>query len=148
MKRMFIFLLFGPTQLIIVVPCLMFCVAAVACSRCFAGAGLVLIFFIARGVAIVVLFGLALSAVAGLIDGFLAQAVPLRLRASLVAIFGAAIAVAVAYGQVGTLPQFVLVPLAISSAFCMGACSLLSNDYDSSQQPVDEPAATLRRRGS
>jgi hypothetical protein len=82
------------------------------------------------------LFGLALSAVAGLIDGFLAQAVPLRLRASLVAIFGAAIAGAVAYGQVGTLPQFVLVPLAISSAFCMGACSLLSNDYES-ERPLD-----------
>jgi hypothetical protein len=147
MKRTLIFVLFGSTLLVIVTPCVMFCVAAVGCSRCFAGAGLVLMFFIVRGMAIVVLFGLAVSAVAALIDGFLAQAVPLRLRASLVAIFGAAIAVALVFGQAGTLPQLILVPLAVSGALCMGACSLLSNDYES-QRPLDEPAAPLRRRGS
>jgi MFS family permease len=129
MKRTLIFLVFGPTTLVIVTTCLVFCVAAVGCSRCFASAGLVLMFILVRGIALAFLLGLALSAVAGLIDGFLAQAVPLRLRASLIAIFGAAIAVALVCGQVGTLPQLILVPLAISGAFCMGACSLLSNDY-------------------
>jgi hypothetical protein len=132
MKRTLIFLFFGPTTLVIVATCLMFCVAAVGCSRCFAGAGMVLMFILVRGIALAFLLGLALSAVAGLIDGFLAQAVPLRLRASLIAIFGAAIAVVLAFAQIGPLPQPILMPLAISGALCMGACSLLSNDYSRS----------------
>ena len=67
------------------------------------------------------------SAIARLIDGHLVQTFSIGLRASLTAFAGAAIAILLGI----TLPQWMLIPLAIGAALSMAVCSLLSNDYRS-----------------
>ena len=64
------------------------------------------------------------------IDGFLAHALPLPLRAPLTAIVGATVAVGLFLGLGGCfLPLWISTPFAIGGALCMGACSVLSHDY-------------------
>jgi hypothetical protein len=87
------------------------------------------------------LFTFLVSAVTGLIDRYLARALPIPLRAPLNAIVGAGIAVGLLlaltrmmFSQWTMLPQSILMPFAIVGALCMGACSLLSNGYESWQR--------------
>jgi hypothetical protein len=84
-------------------------------------------------------FTFVVSAITWPIDGYLAGALPIPLRAPLTAIVGAGTAVGLALALASMmvsrwtmLPQSILLPFAIGGALGMGACSLLSNDYESS----------------
>jgi hypothetical protein len=84
------------------------------------------------GVPIAFLFSLVVCAIAGLVDGVLAWAAPISLRAPLTAIVGAAVAVGLVLflgAQLGatTLPMHTLIPIAVIGALNIGACSLLTH---------------------
>jgi hypothetical protein len=78
-------------------------------------------------------FSLMVCAVTGPVDGVLAYLVPVSLRAPLITIVGAAVAVglcvflATLLGITITPPLRMLTPSAVIGALCTGACSLLSH---------------------
>lgn len=124
MKRILVFLLLGPASV-------------VTAWLIYAPAG--------KGPALAAMalftFAFFVASCTVLVDGYLADTLPIYLRAPLIAIVGAAIAVGMAFGLAWTvvlhfvmLPQWILLPFAIGGALCMGACSLLSNDYGSWQR--------------
>jgi zinc transporter ZupT len=85
----------------------------------------------------VILFGFTLlvAAAALPLDQYLAHALPRLLRASLIAITGAATAAGLIFAVVRIVlpqwakqPQWALIPFAIGAAVCMGLCSVLSPD--------------------
>ena len=122
MKRVLIFLLLGP---IMVVTAWLIFIAAIDWSVDFVATALfVFTFFVA--------------AITRPIDGYLARALPIYLRAPLTAVAGATIAigiplilVSILLSHLLMLPQWTMVTLAIGGALCMGVCSLLSHDYGS-----------------
>ena len=69
------------------------------------------------------------SAVMGILDGALAQALPILPRAPLMVVVGAIVAAGLPVAVLGPLPQDLSLPLGIGGALCTGACSLLSHDY-------------------
>ena len=76
-------------------------------------------------------FTLPVGAVAGSLDAFLARAFAIPLRAPLIAAAGAVIASGLGWivlSCFGPPPNY-LTWFAIGGAACMGACSLLANDY-------------------
>lgn len=86
------------------------------------------------------IFTLLVSLVTLALDGVLTRASPFVLRSPLTAIVGAMAASGLgAVLSEGRLPPSMLVSCAIAGAFCMGVCSLLSNDT---------AALTARRRNS
>ncbi|MBR1266934.1 hypothetical protein JQ629_05360 [Bradyrhizobium sp. AUGA SZCCT0222] len=70
------------------------------------------------------------SAIVGVLDGQLARAIPLLLRAPLTALVGATAAMVLPRAVLGPLPQDMSIPFGIGGAFCMGLCSLLAHDYN------------------
>ena len=120
MKRALVFLVIGPV--------LASTVATLALAQ---AAGMPAPDF-ARLVAIVLFFfTLPVAALAGAFDAYLARAFAIPLRAPLIAAFGAIIASGLAWILFSCLlpqPNF-LAWFAIGGAVCMGACSLLANEY-------------------
>lgn len=122
MKRAFTFLLLGPA---LAATAWMIYVVTSNGPLSFAAASAMILF----------IFTVFVAAIAALVDGSLARALPVYLRAPLTAIIGAAIPVGVILGWAGcVLPQQIWMPFAIGGALCMGACSLLSNDFGSGQR--------------
>ena len=117
MKRMLVFLLLGPILGVLAV--LPYAVARIGFSDWL---------IIISG--LVFLFGLVVSAVTGVIDTALVQIIPISLRAPCIAIVGATIAVGAILLEGGVVPQLALVVAAVTGALAMGACSLLSHDYN------------------
>lgn len=138
MKRILVFLLLGPA--LVVTAWLIYVPAGKG-----PGDG-----FVALAAMALFTFALFVASFAVLVDGYLADTLPIYLRAPLIAIVGAAIAGGLFLGTVGwmfpgwitllsaglipgtvgwTLPFRLSAPFAISGALCMGACSLLSHDY-------------------
>lgn len=121
MKRALMFLLLGPT---LVVAAFLIYIVKGPWGH-FEGASAMILF----------IFTFFVAAITGLVDGYLAQALPVYLRAPLTAIAGATITVSLVLILVGTISlQWILMPFAIGGALCMGTCSLLSNDYGSCQR--------------
>ncbi len=78
------------------------------------------------------------SAIVGLLDGYLARALPILLRAPLTALVGATAAIVLPAALLGPMPQDLSMLFGIGGAFCMAVCSLLAHDYRSQQtQPGD-----------
>lgn len=85
------------------------------------------------------IFTLLVSLVTLALDGVLTRASPFVLRSPLTAIVGAMAAGGLgAVLSEGRLPPSMLVSCAIAGAFCMGVCSLLSNDYGSTHRKTTE----------
>lgn len=80
-----------------------------------------------EGVVWAFMFSLVVSIVTGPIDGYLAQFIPLQLRAPLSATVGA-VTVAFLLFSI-TRGQFMSGSLVLSGAMCMGVCSLLSGPF-------------------
>ena len=122
MKRAFVFLIVGPMALALIASLVMIATGA---PPSVAWLVAVAQFFLTLPVAVV----------AGSVDGLLARACPIPLRASLVAIVGATIAYAVAFALLGWfLPASDL--FLAGGAVSMGACSLLARDYGGGQRPA------------
>lgn len=124
MKRTFVFLLLGPV-LVAFTPWL---IAVVGGRRIKGG-------FDELCAMVLFSFTLLVSAVTSPVDQYLAHALPLVLRAPLIAIAGAMIAVglvlAVAWmvvPQWAKSPRWIAMPFAIGGALCMGMCSVLASD--------------------
>jgi hypothetical protein len=75
-------------------------------------------------------FVVPVSAIAGLIDGYLARTLPILLRASLTAIVGSMGAVGLFLALFGKLQPQELMPALTFGGLAMGCvCSLLAHDY-------------------
>lgn len=121
MKRAVVFLVVGPVSV------------ALIASLVFAAAGAdgPVVQYIAGAL---FLMTLPVAAVAGTVDGFVARRFPIALRAPLTAVVGALGAGIIAFGWLHCffqLPELLFFPL--GGAVCMGACSLLSNNYGADQ---------------
>ena|SRR5712664_381801 len=117
MKRVFIFLILGP----------LFGAFGAVLNDVVTGRGFSVE---GEGAAMALLFSTVVSTATMLIDGYLSHFIPIVFRAPLTAAAGAAIAVCVILASLGkVLPFEHLMPFAVVGAFCMGACSLLSNNY-------------------
>jgi hypothetical protein len=128
MKRAIAFLVLGPV-LVLVSAIASLAVAPILGTqdREFAGIVATVLFF----------FTLPVAAVAGAFDAYLARAFAVALRAPLIAAFGAVIASGLAWLLFSwALPSSALQFFAIGGAACMGACSLLANDYGWRQSVV------------
>jgi hypothetical protein len=81
-----------------------------------------------EGAFLACMFSLAVSAVTGPVDGYLAHVIPQPLRAPLSAVVGAATAAFLLLWIMGgrPIPSETLTKIALFGAVCMGACSLLS----------------------
>jgi hypothetical protein len=120
MKRALIFLVLGPLLASFIVAMVVIAQAAGASGREYAGALAVFLFF----------FTLPVASLAASFDAYLARAFAIPLRAPLIAAIGAIIASGLAYILVGCLLSLSSLKFfAIGGAACMGACSLLANDY-------------------
>jgi hypothetical protein len=116
MKRALVFLLLGPASVVFTV----WVSAGMPADRLVACIALPLFF---------VTF--LVSAIAGLVDGCLVRAVPVLVRAPLTAIAGSALAIGLLLALFGMpLLSSELIPFAIGAALYMGACSLLSHNYE------------------
>ncbi|MBR1209144.1 hypothetical protein [Bradyrhizobium sp. JYMT SZCCT0180] len=78
------------------------------------------------------------SAIVGVLDGQLARAIPLLLRAPLTALVGATAAMVLPRALLGPMPQDMSVQLGLGGAFCMGLCSLLAHDYNAQKTRPDD----------
>jgi peptidoglycan/LPS O-acetylase OafA/YrhL len=117
MKRAFIFLLLGPTAV------------AIAGSWAAFAAGVPGYFVQFLALALFFLTFLV-GVLAGLADGYLARTTPVLLRAPLTAMVGATVSAGMAFAFLHCLlppPELMFLPL--GGAVCMGACSLLANEY-------------------
>jgi hypothetical protein len=106
-------------------------VAVVAAAACIPGA-----LALPAIASILLLFVWPLFAVAGAFDQYLARALPVPLRAILMALLGAAIAVGFVHvtARVTSMkwwlvPPSIFVPFAVIGAVVMGLCALLSEDF-------------------
>ena len=83
-------------------------------------------------------FTAPVSGIVGALDGQLARAMPLLLRAPVTALVGATAAIVLPRALLGPMPQDMSVPFGLGGAFCMGLCSLLAHDYNAqTTQPGD-----------
>ena len=115
MKRALVFLLFGPSSVVVAT---------------WAAFGMPFDAFVVSIAALLFLFVVPVSAIAGLIDGYLARTFPLPLRASLSAIVGSMGAVGMFLALFGKLqPQDLMPALTFGGLAMGGVCSLLSHDY-------------------
>ena len=135
MKRAFVFLLLAPT--LVAVATWPYVAPAGGCDLILV-AGLCLLTFL-------------VSAITAPVDGYLARALPIPLRAPLIAIVGAALAVGTVCVLVSAvlrhwtmLPQWILIPFAIGAALCTGVCSLLSNDCRGPRSLSRQPHVTAQ----
>jgi hypothetical protein len=133
MKRALMFLLLGPA--LVVAPWLIF-IAAIEGL----GGPVDLV------AAVLFVFTFVVAAIAGLIDGCLARALPIHLRTLLTASVGALIACSLANGLFRgffspTSISWLLMLFSMGGAVVMGACSLLSNDYSGRQRRFIEQAS-------
>jgi hypothetical protein len=121
MKRALVFLIVGPLA-----------VALVASLELVAAGGRgEIVQFIAMAL---FLLTLPVAALAGAIDGGLARTFPIVLRAPLTAIVGATAACILAFALLHCFfPPSELAFFSVGGAICMGACSLLANDYSRAQ---------------
>jgi len=118
MKRAFVFVVLGPALAVLTI-----WVAVGMPFEAFA-AGIAPLLYIAIVPA---------SGIVGLLDGWLAQPLPISLRAPLTALVGATAAVVLPAAMLGPMPQSLSTPLGIGGAFCAGVCSLLSHYYSRGQ---------------
>ena len=115
MKRALVFILLGPSSVVFA--------TWVAFGMPFDATvvGIALLLFV---------FVVPISAIAGLIDGYLARTFPILLRASLTAIVGSMGAVGMFLALFGKLqPQDLMPALTFGGLAMGGVCSLLSHDY-------------------
>jgi hypothetical protein len=138
MKRPVVFLLLGPSLVALAV----WTVAAAIAGRIddsFVGVCAVTAF----------LLTLPVSAITGLMDGYLARGLPTLLRAFLAAAFGMTIAIGLVLALFTIMFSPTVPPEVMNGALCaglflllpMGVCSLLSNDYG---KPGVTPTNTVR----
>jgi hypothetical protein len=133
MKRALMFLLLGPA--LVVVPWLIF-IAAIDGLRGPVDIVATLLF----------LFTFLVATIAGLVDGCLARALPIRLRTLMTASVGAITAWILAYAfftgifSSSTSTTLLLMSFALGGAIVMGACALLSSDYGDARGPSIVPA--------
>jgi hypothetical protein len=115
MKRAPVFLLLGPS-LVVVATWVAF--------------GMPLEAFAVSIALLLFVFVVPVSAIAGLIDGYLARTLPILLRASLTAIVGSMAAVGLFLALFGKLqPQDLMPALTFGGLAMGGVCSLLAHDY-------------------
>ena len=135
MKRTVAFLLLGPSLVAIAV----WMVAVAIAGR--------IDDFVAICAMVSFLLTLPVSAIAGLVDGYLAPAMPAPLRAPLTAAIGAALASGLFLTLFTIMFSTPAPPEIMNGALCaglflllpMGVCSLLSNDIDRQRHSI-EPA--------
>ncbi len=114
MKRAFVFLLLGPALAVLTT-----WVAVGAPGGSVVVGIAVLLFLITSPV----------SGIVGLLDGWLAQPLPISLRAPLTALIGASAAVVLPAALLGPMPLDLSTPFGLGGAFCTGVCALLSHNY-------------------
>ena len=114
MKRALVFLLLGP---------------ALAVLTTWFAVGMPFESFAASIAVLLFVATLPVSGIVGLLDGWLAQPLPIFLRAPLTALVGATAAIILPAALFGSMPQSLSTPFGLGGAFCMGACSLLAHDY-------------------
>lgn len=83
-------------------------------------------------------FTAPVSGIVGALDGYLARALPLLLRAPVTALVGATAAMVLPRALLGPMPQDMSVPFGLGGAFCMGLCSLVVNDYNAGKTQPDD----------
>jgi hypothetical protein len=127
MKRALVFLVIGPT-LVSTVATLAIAQAAGAPAPGVARLVAMALFF----------FTLPVAALAGSLDAYLARAFAFPLRAPLISAAGSVIASGLAWIVLNCFvpPANYLTWFAIGGAACMGACSLLANDYGRQEMAV------------
>ena len=138
MKRTVMFLLLGPSLVALAV-----WMVAVAI------AGRVDDAFVALCATASFLLTLPVSAITGLLDGYLARGLPAPLRAFLTASIGMTIAIGLVLALFKMMFSLTVPPEVMNGALCaglflllpMGVCSLLSNDYG---KPGITPTKTVR----
>jgi hypothetical protein len=131
MKRPVMFLLLGPSLVALAV-----WMVAVAI------AGRIDDAFVALCATASFLLTLPVSAIAGLVDGYLARGLPALLRASLTAAFGMTVAIGLVLALFTIIFSSSVPPEVMNGALCaglflllpMGMCSLLSNDNGNRQR--------------
>ena len=128
MKRALLFLFFGPSLVVLTL--------WVALGT--PGGSIVAIV-----AALLFLFTLPASAVTGLVDGCLAGALPLLVRAPLTAMVGAMAAVVLPAALLGSMPQDMSMLFGIGGALCAGVCSLLAHDYRGQKTRMGDIAGSL-----
>ena len=115
MKRALVFLLLGPSSVV---------------AATWIAFGMPYGAFVVSIALLLFLFVVPVSAIAGLIDGYLARTFPILLRASLTAIVGSMGAVGMFLALFGKLqPQDLMPALTFGGLAMGGVCSLLSHDY-------------------
>jgi hypothetical protein len=137
MKRQVMFLLLGPSLIALAV-----WMVAVAI------AGRIDDAFVALCATASFLLTLPVSAITGLVDGYLARGLPTLLRASLTAAFGMTVAIGLVLVLFTIMFSSSVPPEVMNGALCagfllllpMGLCSLLSNDDGSQRRHLVEPA--------
>lgn len=128
MSRPFVFLLLGPLSVVLTT---------------WVAVGMPFESFVPPIALALFFFTLPVSAIVGILDGQLARAIPLLLRAPLTALVGAAAAMVLPRALLGPMPQDMSVPFGLGGAFCMGVCSLLAHDYNANKtQPDDVSGST------
>ena len=137
MKRTVVFLLLGPSLVALAVSM----VAAAIAGRIDDG-------FIAVCAMASFLLTLPVSAITGLMDGYVARGLPTLLRAFLSAATGMTMAIGLVLALFTMTFSPTVPPEVMNGALCagfflllpMGLCSLLSNDHDNRQRHSIEPA--------
>jgi hypothetical protein len=138
MKRPVVFLLLGPLLVALAV----WMVAAAIAGRIddsFIGVCAITSF----------LLTLPVSAITGLVDGYLARGLPALLRASLTAAFGMTIAIGLVLALFSMMFSPTVPPEVMNGALCagfllllpMGLCSLLSNDIGRERHSIEPVCA-------
>jgi hypothetical protein len=114
MKRALVFLLLGPASVVFAI---------------WVASGLPTGDFVVNIAVLLFACTFPVSAIIGLLDGYMARAFPILLRASLTTLVGATAAFVLPQALLGPLPQGMSMLLVIGGAICAGACSLLAHDY-------------------
>ncbi|MBR1251356.1 hypothetical protein JQ609_31115 [Bradyrhizobium sp. AUGA SZCCT0169] len=123
MSRPFVFLLLGPLSVVLTT---------------WVAVGMPFESFVPPIALALFFFTLPVSAIVGILDGQLARAMPLLLRAPVTALVGAAAAMLLPRALLGPMPQDMSVPFGLGGAFCMGVCSLLAHDYNANKTRPDD----------
>ena len=118
MKRAFVFVVLGP---------------ALAVLTIWVAVGMPFEAFAASIAPLLYIAIVPVSGIVGLLDGWLAQPLPVSLRAPLTALVGATAAVVLPAAMLGMMLQGFSTPFGLGGAFSMGVCSLLAHDYSAGQ---------------
>jgi len=129
MKRAFIFLVVAPVSV--------FCTVLLMCVD----AGMKSLDFVCVVGVVLAILSLPMAAISAAIDGYLARAVPVSLRASVIAGVGATIAAGETLAVFSSLlSPSIIMALAVGAALVAAACTLLSHDYGDRPRCGLEPA--------